>query len=112
MRVQRYVALLRGVNVGGHRKIPMADLARIAATAGLAKPQTLLQSGNVIFEAALRAPDAAARLSRALESAFGVTVDVTVRDHAGLRAVVVGRRRPWIRSRLSEESSSESVSER
>ncbi len=87
-KIQRYAALLRGVNVGGHRKIPMADLARIAAEAGLANPQTLLQSGNVVFEAAPRAPEAAARLSLALERAFGEAIDVTVRDHAALTAVV------------------------
>lgn len=50
----RYVALLRGVNVGGNRKLPMADLRAFAARLGLENPTTLLQSGNLVFGARKR----------------------------------------------------------
>ena len=44
-----YIALLRGINVGGHRKVPMATLRTILASAGLYNVKTYIQSGNVVF---------------------------------------------------------------
>jgi uncharacterized protein (DUF1697 family) len=46
---QQYIALLRGINVGGNRKIKMADLKKKLIEIGLEKVQTYIQSGNVIF---------------------------------------------------------------
>ena len=45
-----YIALLRGINVGGHKKILMADLKILFQKNGLKNVQTYIQSGNVIFE--------------------------------------------------------------
>jgi uncharacterized protein (DUF1697 family) len=45
----RYAALLRGINVGGNKKVSMAELRDFAATLGLDDPRTLLQSGNLVF---------------------------------------------------------------
>lgn len=47
-----YIALLRGINVGGHNKIKMADLRKMLEHMGLARVQTYIQSGNVLFESA------------------------------------------------------------
>ena len=44
-----YVAFLRGINVGGHHKVPMADLRRELEAMSFQKVTTLLNSGNVIF---------------------------------------------------------------
>ena len=49
-----YIALLRGINVGGHQKVTMADLRDMATRLGLATVQTLLQSGNLVFRADAR----------------------------------------------------------
>ena len=46
-----YLALLRGINVGGHGKLPMAELTRLCAAAGCENVRTYIQSGNVIFTA-------------------------------------------------------------
>ena len=46
----KYVSLLRGINVGGNRKIKMADLRNHLSNNGLSAVQTYIQSGNVIFE--------------------------------------------------------------
>jgi len=46
-----YVALVRGINVGGHKKVAMADLRALLAGLGLAEPRSLLQSGNLVFRA-------------------------------------------------------------
>lgn len=87
----RYAALLRGVNVGGRRKVPMADLRAVLAGLGHTEPATLLQSGNAVFTAreggggadALRA-----ELEGALADRFGFPVDALLRDEAELSAVV------------------------
>ncbi|WP_227009122.1 DUF1697 domain-containing protein [Christiangramia fulva] len=46
----KYAAILRGVNVGGHKKIGMKDLRRFMEEAGFKSVQTYIQSGNIIFE--------------------------------------------------------------
>ncbi len=47
----KYAALLRGINVGGNKKVPMADLRAMTAKLGFYDPKTLLQSGNLVFSA-------------------------------------------------------------
>jgi uncharacterized protein (DUF1697 family) len=49
-----HIALLRGVNVGGNRLVPMADLRAFLAALGCGDPRSLLQSGNLVFTAAAR----------------------------------------------------------
>ena len=46
-----YLALLRGINVGGKNKLPMKDLTEIFIAAGCENVRTFIQSGNVIFRA-------------------------------------------------------------
>ena len=45
-----YIALLKGINVGGHKKIPMAELRELFSKSGYENVQTYIQSGNVIFQ--------------------------------------------------------------
>lgn len=47
--MQNYIAVLRGINVGGHRKIKMADLRQELSAMGLEKVNTYIQSGNIVF---------------------------------------------------------------
>ena len=76
----RAVALLRGINVGGHRKVPMADLRAVAEELGLEEPRTYVASGNLVFHSD-DAPEAAEdRLEQAIEARFGFAVDVIVRS--------------------------------
>ena len=78
---QRYVALLRGVNVGGKNKLPMADLRDAFTAAGCTGVRTYIQSGNVAFEAA---PTLAGRVpelvTRAISRRFGISTAVVVRS--------------------------------
>jgi uncharacterized protein (DUF1697 family) len=48
--MDRYISLLRGINVGGHGRLPMDDLKHLYAGLGFAHVRTLLQSGNAIFD--------------------------------------------------------------
>ena len=83
-----YAALLRGINVGGSRKVPMADLRTLLEGLGHDGVRTHLQSGQAVFTSGHGDEESlAAELSRAIEKHFGFPVDVIVRDHAYLRAV-------------------------
>lgn len=83
-----YAALLRGINVGGSKKVPMADLRALLTGLGHEGVATYLQSGNAVFTSDHGDEDAhAAGITTAIEKHFGFTVDVLVRDHAYLEAV-------------------------
>ena len=86
---QRYVALLRGVNVGGKNKLPMADLRDIFTAAGCAAVQTYIQSGNVVFEAAQDLAEWVPEIvTRAIRRRFGYETAVVMRSSEELRQVV------------------------
>ncbi len=84
------VALLRGINLGGSRKVPMSDLRRVAGDLGWGAVATHLQSGNLLFAAPGTAAEVAAELGAALRSAFAMQVDVVIRDGEHLRRLVEG----------------------
>ncbi|MEU3981042.1 DUF1697 domain-containing protein [Streptomyces sp. NPDC026672] len=84
-----YAALLRGINVGGRARVPMADLRALMDGLGYDGVRTHLQSGQAVFTTARGDEDSlAAELAGAIEERFGFPVDVLVRDHAYLRAIV------------------------
>ena len=74
-----YVALLRGINVGGGRKVPMAELRAVAQGLGLLRVRTLIASGNLLFEGDGAPAELETRLETAIERHFGFPVDVMVR---------------------------------
>ena len=80
--MQTFVALMRGINVGSARKLPMGDLRALCGSLGLERPQTYIQSGNLLVEA--KGGEAALRrlLEKELADRFGFTVDVIVRTAA------------------------------
>jgi uncharacterized protein (DUF1697 family) len=83
-----YAALLRGINVGGSKKVPMADLRTLLTGLGHTGVATYLQSGNAVFTTDAGDEDTLAEaITRAIEKHFGFTVDVLVRDHTYLKAV-------------------------
>src|SRR5690606_680425 len=83
-----YVALLRGVNVGGHHKLPMAELAAIVAAAGGRQVKTYIQSGNAVFQTRPSlAGDLTARIADGIEDRCGFRVPVVLRAIDELRAV-------------------------
>jgi uncharacterized protein (DUF1697 family) len=82
-----FVALLRGINVGGNRRVPMADLRSVCAELGYRGVATYVQSGNVVF-AADDSPDGVAEtLEAALGERFGFAIPVILRDRAAFARV-------------------------
>jgi uncharacterized protein (DUF1697 family) len=80
MPATTWIALLRGVNVGGNRMLPMAALTAMFEELGYAGAKTLLQSGNVVFRAPERnAAKLAARLERETASRLGVATTYLLR---------------------------------
>ena len=76
-----YIALLRGINIGGHKKVPMADLKKMLEKMGYENVRTLLNSGNAVFEAALQKPEAIAKdIGERMQKTFGFTCDIVVRS--------------------------------
>ncbi|GAA3294019.1 DUF1697 domain-containing protein [Streptomyces cinereospinus] len=83
-----YAALLRGINVGGSKKVPMAELRALLEDLGHTAVRTYLQSGQAVFASEHGDEESlAAGLTEAIEKRFGFGVDVIVRDHAYLSAV-------------------------
>ena len=85
---QRRVVLLRGINVGSHRRIGMADLRELLAGHGYEDVRTHLQSGNVVLTSSLPADRLGTKLERELERGLGFKVEVIVRTRAELARVI------------------------
>ncbi|GAB3599975.1 DUF1697 domain-containing protein [Angustibacter peucedani] len=84
-----WVAFLRGINVGGHRKVPMAQLRAACEAAGLADVRTHIASGNLVMSSPLRsAAKVKALLEKTIEDEFGFEVVTVVRTVAQLQKVV------------------------
>lgn len=79
----RYVALLRGVNLGGTNKVAMPELRDLVESIGLSDVSTYIQSGNVLFTAG-KPPDPT-DLESAIEDRFGISVSVALRSASDLR---------------------------
>lgn len=89
MAATRYVALLRGINVGGKNKVAMADLRDTFTGAGFDDVGTYIASGNVLFRTVRPSTTLEGEIESILEERFGrPLVVVVVRSHRQLRAVV------------------------
>ncbi len=85
----RYVALLRGINLGPHRRIAMQDLRALLADLGYTDVATLLQSGNAVFTSTRRQVDkVTAEVEQAITERLGLPVRCVLRTAAELAAVV------------------------
>lgn len=76
--MQTYIALLRGINVGGHKKLKMADLKLLFEDLGFQNVTTYIQSGNVVFSAKEK-DGLAETISKEIENRFGWEVPVLVK---------------------------------
>jgi uncharacterized protein (DUF1697 family) len=96
MLPMRYVALLRGINVGGKSIIRMADLKKCVEELGFDDVSTFIASGNVLFESAKDAEKLESELERALERRFKLPITVVVRSRAEVGRVVKAIPPSWV----------------
>jgi uncharacterized protein (DUF1697 family) len=75
-----YVALLRGINVGGKTKVAMAALRDICESVGCEDVVTYIQSGNVVLKSKLSAEKLRAELEAAIAAEFGFSPAVMIRS--------------------------------
>ncbi len=78
----RWIALLRGINVGGHNKIPMAELRAVCSGIGWQNVSTYIQSGNIVFDADGILSTVEKQLTDAIAAQFGHRIHVIVRPAA------------------------------
>jgi uncharacterized protein (DUF1697 family) len=84
-----YIALLRGINVGGHKKVLMAELRDLLTTSGLENVQTYIQSGNVIFKSSEENKrKLEAIIKEAINVHFGFEVPVLVRTKEEIKTIL------------------------
>ena len=87
--MNRHIALLRGINVGRAKRIAMADLCRMFSELGYTSVKSVLNSGNVVFDAGgMKTADAAVAIEEALVLRLGVGAKVFVLDHLELADIV------------------------
>jgi uncharacterized protein (DUF1697 family) len=86
--VPTYVALLRGINLAGKRRVAMADLRAWLTDLGYTDVRTLLQSGNAVFRSPKRPATVQRELEARLAEGAGFSIDCVVRTADELRAVV------------------------
>lgn len=84
----RLVVLVRGVNVGGHNRLPMAELRRLLEALGGAEISTYLQSGNAVLTWKGGATALQQQIGQALQAELGLSVAVMVRTAAQIDAAV------------------------
>jgi uncharacterized protein (DUF1697 family) len=97
--MKTYVCILRGINVGGHKKILMSDLAAMFEESGYKKVSTYIQSGNVIFHSPEEIPGdlIAGKIRKAIHRKFGFDVPVIVRTINEMQKTV--RSNPFLKDR-------------
>lgn len=87
-----FIALLRGVNVGGKTRLRMAELVALCESIGLQGVRTYLQSGNMVFDYGEKDPSALAkRIEKRLKDRLGLQVSVFIRTPNDLARIVEGQ---------------------
>jgi uncharacterized protein (DUF1697 family) len=84
-----FISFLRGINVGGNRKIKMTELKTLYESLGFTHVQTLLQSGNVVFKTDQTDPiELARQIEDGIQKTFGFHSQIVLRTADQLRAVI------------------------
>ena len=87
--MDRYISILRGINVSGQRKIKMADLKCLYELLGFQNVVTYIQSGNVIFDATIKyKADLKPTIEEAIEERYGFHVPVEIRTNHEIANII------------------------
>ncbi|MFT5242386.1 MAG: hypothetical protein ACJA1H_000294 [Glaciecola sp.] len=82
--MKTYIVLLRGINVGGHKKVPMVELRELLSKMDFETVKTYIQSGNIILESSGDKIEIELKVKEAIQSHFGFDVPVIVRTRTDL----------------------------
>ncbi len=88
-KMTKYVALLRGINVGGHKKIKMIDLRESLESFGYQNVMTYIQSGNILFQSTRKhEKDLEIEVGQLIKERFGFNVPVVVREQNSFKTII------------------------
>ena len=85
--MKTYIVLLKGINVGGHKKVPMAELRELLTKSGFEDVQTYIQSGNVILKSSENKNIIENKIQEAIMAHFGFEVSVLANTRQGLKRI-------------------------
>ena len=86
--MNRYIAMLRGINVGGHKKIKMVDLKAYIMEIGFDNVETYIQSGNIVFQSDLDVATTRDAIQNKIEEKYGWEVPTIIRTQTELKSVI------------------------
>ena len=89
-RLETYVALLRGINLGSRNRVAMGDLRQVVGALGGEDVQTYVQSGNVVLRSNQSASELAGAIEEGIRQTLGLDVTVIVRSQARLAKIIQG----------------------
>ena len=96
--METLIAILRGINVSGHRKLPMSDLRKLLEGMKCANVRTYIQSGNAVFEHAGKDPIALAKeIEQRIKKQFGFDVPVIMRSVKEMKQVLAAN--PYLKDK-------------
>lgn len=98
-----YIALLRGINVGGKNTVKMSDLKDTFESIGLSRVQTYIQSGNVLFASHEKEDILRNKIEGSLEETFGFSIKVVLRTAAEWEEMI--RNCPFSEEEIAEAES-------
>lgn len=91
MKMNAFISMLRGINVGGQKKIRMAELANLYESLGLVSVKTYVQSGNVVFKSTKSNVSALANLIEGqIKRLLGYSVSVFIRETNDFQRIIAG----------------------
>lgn len=97
--MKTYIALFRGINVGGNNILPMKELVAVLDEMGLHNIKTYIQSGNAIFQSAEKnTASLALNISRAIKQSYGFEPKVLLIDGAALKQAILANPYPEVES--------------
>ena len=82
-----YIVLLRGINVGGHKKVPMAELRKLLGKVGFSDVKTYIQSGNVVLKSDKNKNEVENLITKTIVDGFGFEVSVLVKTVAEIQSI-------------------------
>jgi Uncharacterized protein conserved in bacteria len=96
VQLEKYIALLRGINVGGKNKVPMAELKKAFEAIGFSDVKTYINSGNVIFSSSIQnKSELVEKSERAIADKFGLNIPVVIVSVAELADVISHAPKWW-----------------
>lgn len=92
----KYVALLRGINVGGKNKVDMKTLVRLCEEAGLGNVSTYINTGNIFFDSTVGSSELIDLLQGVILDGFGLEIRVLLRTKPEIDAIVAAIPPDWV----------------